>query len=66
MAQRLKRRAAYDAAYVVLAEEPGGDLWTLDGPLARNASARGLRVRLIETRERRDESGVDAPVVEDS
>lgn len=47
MAQRLERRSAYDAAYVVLAEELGTQLWTLDGRLARNAAARGLPVQLI-------------------
>jgi predicted nucleic acid-binding protein len=49
MAQRLERRSAYDAAYVVLAEELDTQLWTLDGPLARNAAARGLPVQLIQT-----------------
>jgi predicted nucleic acid-binding protein len=48
MAQRLERRSAYDAAYVVLAEELGTQLWTLDGRLARNAAARGLPVQLIQ------------------
>jgi predicted nucleic acid-binding protein len=47
--QQLQRKSAYDAAYVVLAERLGGELWTLDGPLARNAADRGLPVRLIET-----------------
>jgi predicted nucleic acid-binding protein len=27
----------------------GAELWTLDGPLARNAAPRGLPVKLIET-----------------
>lgn len=39
---------AYDAAYLALAEDLHADLWTLDGPLARNASARGHRIHLIE------------------
>lgn len=49
MAQRLERKSAYDAAYVVLAEQLDAEMWTLDAPLARNAGARGLPVRLIET-----------------
>jgi predicted nucleic acid-binding protein len=44
----LQRRSAYDAAYLALAEDLDADLWTLDGPLARNASARGYRIHLIE------------------
>jgi predicted nucleic acid-binding protein len=44
----LERRSAYDAAYLALAEDLGAELWTIDGPLARNALARGRRVHLIE------------------
>jgi predicted nucleic acid-binding protein len=43
----LNRQNAYDAAYVALAQELGGVLWTLDGPLARNARAAGFPVRLL-------------------
>lgn len=49
MAQRLECRSAYDAAYVVLAEEPDTLPWTLDGRLARNAAACGLHVQVIQT-----------------
>lgn len=48
VARKLKRESAYDASYVVLAQELDADLWTLDGPLARNASGVGLPVRLID------------------
>jgi predicted nucleic acid-binding protein len=46
-ALRLERSNAYDAAYVVLAQTLYAELWTLDGPLARNATGLGLPVRLI-------------------
>lgn len=44
----LQRRSAYDAAYLALAEDLDAELWTLDGPLARNASAHGHKVHLIK------------------
>jgi predicted nucleic acid-binding protein len=48
MARRLKRHSAYDASYIVLAQQLAAEVWTLDGPLARNATGSGLPVRLIE------------------
>jgi predicted nucleic acid-binding protein len=48
VARRLKRQSAYDASYIALAEQLGAEVWTLDGPLARNAAGSGLPVRLIE------------------
>lgn len=47
VALRLGRRSAYDAAYVQLALALNAELWTLDGPLARNATDQNLPVRLI-------------------
>ncbi len=47
LATRLGRRSAYDAAYIALAIALGAELWTLDGPLARNAGGAGLPVRLL-------------------
>jgi predicted nucleic acid-binding protein len=44
---RLKRKTAYDAAYLALAEDLSTELWTLDGPLYRNASQLGFSVRLL-------------------
>lgn len=43
----LNRHDAYDAAYLVLAEQLDADVWTVDGPLGRNAGDR-YRVKLIE------------------
>lgn len=43
----LRRRSAYDAAYIVLARQLEAELWTFDGPLARNAAGLGFPVRLI-------------------
>jgi predicted nucleic acid-binding protein len=34
LARRLERRSAYDAAYLVLAEHVGAELWTVDSALA--------------------------------
>ena len=48
VARKLKRESAYDAAYVALAQELDAELWTLDGPLARNAAGVNFPVRLIE------------------
>ncbi len=47
IAQTLKRKNAYDAAYIALAEELHTEVWTIDGPLARNATEAGLPVKLI-------------------
>jgi predicted nucleic acid-binding protein len=48
LARQLRRHSAYDASYVVLAQQLDTAVWTLDGPLARNAAGSGLPVRLIE------------------
>jgi predicted nucleic acid-binding protein len=48
IAHTLRRRSAYDAAYLALAERLDSELLTLDGPLARNATALGFRVTLVE------------------
>ena len=42
----LKRHSAYDAAYLELAKRLGAVIWTIDGPLARNAGSR-YAVQLI-------------------
>jgi predicted nucleic acid-binding protein len=47
IADRLQRRSVYDAVYVALAESLGATLVALDGPLYRNARARGLPVELL-------------------
>ncbi len=47
MALRLRRQSAYDAAYLALADRLGAELWTLDGPLARNATSLGFPVHLV-------------------
>ena len=48
VAQKLQRESAYDASYIALAQELDAELWTLDGPLARNASGVDLPVWLID------------------
>lgn len=47
IAHRLRRRSAYDAAYVDVALFLAAELWTLDGKLARNAESVGLPVILL-------------------
>jgi predicted nucleic acid-binding protein len=47
IALALNRQNAYDAAYIALAEELNAELWTLDGPLYRNAQGLGFTVNLI-------------------
>ena len=60
LAISLERRSAFDAAYVALARELDAELWTLDGPLARNAASRGFPVSLIESAEEEEEEEGDA------
>jgi len=48
-ALQLERRSVYDAAYIAVAQRLGTELWTLDGPLARNAASHGLPVQLLES-----------------
>jgi len=52
VAATLGRRSAFDAAYVALARSLDAELWTLDGPLARNAAGQKLPVRLINSQDR--------------
>ena len=47
-ALELRRQSAYDAAYIILAQDLGAVLWPFDGPLARNAAGRNYPVQLIE------------------
>ena len=48
IARMLGRQNAYDAAYIALAEYLQAELWTLDGPLHRNAKSLGFTVRLVQ------------------
>jgi predicted nucleic acid-binding protein len=50
IALSLGRQSAYDAAYLALAEALDAELWTLDGPLYRNASNQEFRVQLLGER----------------
>ena len=43
----LGRQTAYDAAYIELAERLKAELWTLDGPLYRNAAGLNFPVKLL-------------------
>ena len=47
IALNLGRQTAYDAAYIELAERLKAELWTLDGPLYRNAVGLNFPVRLL-------------------
>jgi predicted nucleic acid-binding protein len=47
VAGQLGRHSVYDAVYVALAESLGATVVCLDGPLYRNARARGLPVELL-------------------
>ena len=44
----LKRQSAYDGAYLALAESMNAELYTLDGPLYRNAIGQGFNVHLLQ------------------
>ncbi len=48
IALMLKRQSAYDASYLALAEEMRAELYTLDGPLYRNAIEKGFSIHLLE------------------
>ena len=47
IALSLGRQSAYDAAYIALAEDLEAQLWTLHGPLYRNAIECGFPVFLL-------------------
>ncbi len=67
-ATKLRRRSAFDAAYLALALSLDAELWTLDGPLARNAAGQKLPVRLFVSRDAGAEeiTATDAPTNEPS
>jgi len=44
---QLRRRHATDSTYIRLAQQLDTAVWTLDGPLSRNAADVGLPVKLI-------------------
>ncbi|MGI8523158.1 MAG: type II toxin-antitoxin system VapC family toxin [Nocardioides sp.] len=44
---QLRRRHATESTYIRLAKQLDAAVWTLDGPLARNAADVGLPVKLI-------------------
>lgn len=44
---QLRRRHASDSTYIYLAQQLDTAVWTLDGPLARNAGDVGLPVNLV-------------------
>jgi len=45
--RQLRRRHATDSTYIRLAQQLDTAVWTLDGPLARNAAHVGLPVKLV-------------------
>jgi predicted nucleic acid-binding protein len=47
IALSLGRQTAYNAAYIELAERLKAELWTLDGPLYRNAVGLNFPVNLL-------------------
>lgn len=47
IALQLRRRSAYDAAYLALAQRLGVECWTLDTGLYNNANGIGLPVKLL-------------------
>lgn len=47
IAFRLRRRSAYDAAYIDLALVLKAELWTLDAKLVRSAVSAGFPVKLV-------------------